>query len=298
MLRRLLFACCLAFAGTLASCSTVRLSYDNADWLLARVAARYVDLDAEQARAFRARVEDFHAWHRAQELPRYAALFDEAARRLERGLRPDDVEWVMQALHERARVLGRQAGADFAPAVATLNEVQLRRLESRFEKDNREFFGKQVAGERAVLDERRAEWLAEQFEDWLGALDERQRALVDRLVMAFPDMPRMRLEERKRRQQAFLGIARQGRAGLPDMEARLAALLGDLRAGRAVSVQATMQRWEEAFAGLLLELDGSLSVEQRRRAVDRMRAYAADFRVLAGAPAATRSAALALPSGQ
>jgi hypothetical protein len=42
-----------------------------------------------------------------------------------------------------------------------------------------------------------------------------------------------------------------------------------------------MQRWELAFRSMLLDLDRSLSPEQRRRAVSRMHAFAADFRQLA-----------------
>ena len=41
---------------------------------------------------------EFHVWHRREELPRYAALLDEAAARLERGLTRDDVVWAVGAV--------------------------------------------------------------------------------------------------------------------------------------------------------------------------------------------------------
>src|SRR5512147_2304366 len=85
----------------LASCSAVRLSYDNADWVLARMAGSYVDMDRDQGRALKAQLGQFHAWHRREELPRYAAMLDEAASRLERGLARDDVVWAVGAVRAR-----------------------------------------------------------------------------------------------------------------------------------------------------------------------------------------------------
>jgi hypothetical protein len=295
MPRLLLLACVAVTATTLAACSTVRLSYDNADWLLARIAARYVDLDGQQARAFKARLDDFHAWHRVQELPHYAALCEDAAERLQRGLTAADVDWAIAALRERGRVLGRQAAAGLAPTLASLQEAQLRQLARSFAEDNRKFHDQQLRGDHGAQARRRSEWLVDRFEDWLGPLREAQRSQVEALVAAFPELPELRLEERRRRQEAFIGLARQGRAGLPAAQAQLAALLTDPELGRAASTREAFARYEAAFARLLLDLDRSLTLEQRRNAVTRLRAYAVDFRVLAGAPVKTagRPAALA-----
>ena len=46
----------LCAAALIASCSTVRLSYDHADWLLARMAGQYVDLDKDQSRLLKAQI--------------------------------------------------------------------------------------------------------------------------------------------------------------------------------------------------------------------------------------------------
>ena len=269
----------LCAAALIASCSTVRLSYDHADWLLARMAGQYVDLDKDQSRLLKAQIGDFHAWHRSQELPRYAALFDDAASRLERGLQPGDVDWVMVAVRERGAVLGRQAGDDFAPVLARLNERQLRQLQGRFEEDNRKFIKTQLAGDGADQVRRRSNWLCDQFEDFLGSLTPAQRARITTLVQGFPDLPRVRLEERKRRQATLVNLLQEHR-GTAQLEPALARFLADPDAQRSEANRQAMQRWEQAFAATLVELDHTLSPAQRRNAVARFRAYAADFHEL------------------
>jgi hypothetical protein len=271
----------LAFAAALvASCSTVRLSYDHADWLLARMAGQYVDLDKTQARVLRAQLNDLHAWHRAQELPRYATLFEDAARRLERGLAAGDVEWLDHALRERTAVLAAHAGGELAPVAATLNARQLRQMEERFAEDNTKFVRTQLSGEAATLAEKRERWLRGQFEHFLGELTAAQRARIRTLVQAFPDMPNLRLEERKRRQQMLLQVVRENR-DVAHLDQALTRLLSDPDQGRSDANLLAMQRWRRAFYDMVLDLDRSLSAEQRRSAVARVRSYAADFHQLA-----------------
>jgi hypothetical protein len=77
-MRRLVLLLSIVAAALIAACSTVRLSYDNADWLLARMAGRYVDLSDGQARAFKTSCLEVRVALR-EELPRYAQTFDEAA---------------------------------------------------------------------------------------------------------------------------------------------------------------------------------------------------------------------------
>lgn len=276
-MRRLVLFLPIAVAASIAACSTVRLSYDNADWLLARMAARYVDLSDGQERAFKTGLSHVHAWHRAEELPRYAQAFDQAAERLARGLSREDVEWAVQAVRGHARVLAERAAGQMAPVLRTLSDRQVAEMEREFAEDNRQFARVHLQSDST---ERRTAWFCERLEDWVGALSAEQRARVRALVADFPEMPRLRLDERKRRQAVFLKLVREHRSG-PDLDPLLAAFLGDPAAGRAEPNRQAMARWERQFVDMLVELDRSLTPEQRRQAVARLRAYARDFRTLA-----------------
>ncbi len=264
----------------LASCSAVRLSYDNADWALARMASGYVDMDRDQARALKAQLGQFHAWHRREELPRYAALLDEAAARLDRGLKRDDVVWVVGAVRLRYQVLGRHAADRLAPLLLTLNDRQLEGLEARFAADNRKYVNKLSKDpEEAVRV--RADWICARLEDWTGDTNAAQRERVMKFVRAFPNVPALRLVDRKHRQTQLLIVLRD-HPDDPQAQMRLAALLTDPDAGHTERYRETMVAWEASFTDMMVDLDRSLTPRQRATAVERMRRYAQEFRSMAG----------------
>lgn len=267
-------------AALLAGCGAMRLSYEHADWLAAKMADRYVDLTDDQARVFKTGLSDLHAWHRSRELPVYAQTFDEAAQRLARGMSRDDVQWAVETVRARMHLLGQHTARQVGDALATLDEPQLREVEARFAEDNQKFVREQVTGDPAKVTARRADWLCERLAYWTGDLTLAQRARVRTLVESFPAMPRLRFEERQRRQQNLLALLREGR-GRTDFEPRLERFLADPDAGRSEANRRAMREWERAFIDMLVDLDRSLSVAQRTRAVQRMRAYAQDFRQLA-----------------
>lgn len=264
----------------LASCSAVRLSYDNADWVLARMAGNYVDMDREQARALKAQLGQFHAWHRREELPRYAALLDDAAVRVQRGLSRDDVVWVVGAVRTRYQVLGRQAADRLAPLLLTLNDSQLAGMEARFAADNRKFAGKLPKDPTEAV-QVRADWLCARFEDWIGDMTPAQHDLVVSFARAFPDVPAQRLADRKRRQEQLLVVLREHAHG-PDAQLRLVGLISDFEAGRNQRYRDTLVSWEAGFIDLIVQLDHTLSPRQRAMTVEQMHDYAQEFRSMAG----------------
>lgn len=276
----------------LASCSTVRLAYDNAEWMLARMAGTYVDMDRAQAWALKAQLAEFHTWHRHEELPRYAAVLDEAAARLERGASRDDVVWAVGAVRSRYRVLGREAADGLTPLLLTLNSGQIDHLEGRFAADNRKLSAAERPKEPEKAIQVRADWLCDRLEDWIGAMTPAQRERVVDFVRAFPDMPALRLADRERTQTQLLIILR-ARGENPDTQARLVALLADPDAGRSERYRQTLAAWEASFIDLMTSLDRSLTPRQRAAAVERMRYYAEQFRGLAGERGTRNSTSIA-----
>ena len=265
---------------SLASCSAVRLSYDNADWVLARMAASYVDMDRDQARALKAQLAQFHVWHRREELPRYAALLDEAAARVQRGLTRDDVVWAVGAVRTRYQVLGSHAATDLAPFLGTLSASQIDGLEARFGADNRKYYAAKLSKGSQESAEGRAAWITARLEDWTGDTSPAQREMIVNLVRAYPDLPALRLAERKRRQAQFLGMLRAH----PDdhaMQMQLVALVADPSAGPKGPYRETLSAWEASFVDAMVTFDHTLTPRQRATTVERMRRYAQEFRSMA-----------------
>lgn len=275
MSARLAAVCLLALA---AGCSALGFAYNNADTWLRWQAARYLDLDSGQTRELDARIDAFLAWHRAQALPQYARLAEEAVARLERGASRDDLNWGYDAIRQQARVGLRRAGAGLGDLLDRLSSAQIGHLEQRFEEDNRKFADRWVAGTPAERRERRFRRLVHALEDWLGELNDAQRARVREFNESAPLNGELRDRERRRRQAELVAMLRARESA-----ARLAHWAAYWDAGRDPEFAAANHATTQAFLAMLADLERTLNARQRGLAIARLREYARDFEHLAAA---------------
>lgn len=289
----------VALALALAACGGVaRIAYNNGDVALRFVADDYFDFQDEQRELLRAQLARFHAWHRREELPRYAALFAGAAERLEKGLAREDVVWAIESVRERYRATVARAAADAAPLAATLGPDNFAALEKKLAAGNEKFAKEFLSGDAATQQRARAKQLAGRFEDWLGGLTPDQETLIARFVQAQPEMNRIRLEDRRRRQAEFVALLREYRTS-PALAERLRDFLVHWERDRGAEHRRAAREWEARLIGLVLDIDATLTPQQRRHAARKFAAYAEDARILAqqgrppAAAAAGRGAAIA-----
>jgi len=291
-IRRFLLA---AFAaGVLAGCGGVmRVAYNNSDFALRMVANEYFDLEGEQQEQLKAQVARFHEWHRREELPLYAGIFQGAAERLGRGLTREDVTWAFGAVRARYRVFMLQAADESAPVMASFKSSNYAALEKKFADSNAKFTKEYLGPDQAKRNRARTKWLIERFEFFMGDLTEAQVALVERFVQSQPRISEVRLTDRKRRQQEFVELLRQYRSS-PELAARLRGYFVNWEDRRSLEHAQYAREWEERLVQLVLDVDATLTPEQRQRVVARFEALAEDCRVLArqGQPSGdTRAAA-------
>jgi uncharacterized protein DUF6279 len=278
------FACALA-ALAVSACATLNVgalnvTYEHADWLLQRMAAHYVDLDTGQAQAARSGFGNLHAWHRSQELPLYADLMDAAAARMERGLRREDVVWVVHAINERWQVTSQRLTGEMIPVLVTLTPVQVGQMERKLADDNAKFAKTQVSTDIRKADKHRADWLEDQIVRWVGELTPAQKARVELAVRQTEDFPALRLAERRRRQAHFLHLVRDTHDPRA-LGSALNDMLSTPREGADEAYRHAVARYEDQMIQMVLDLDRTLTPQQRATAASRMRRYAESFRALA-----------------
>jgi len=270
------FLAALAAAAALAGCSSVRIAYDNADHFLRWRAGGYLDLRGEEQRELYRSIDAFLAWHRAQALPRYAALSEEAARRLDDGLSREDLKWGYDALMAQARESLRAAATQIAPVLDRMSPEQVAYLEKRLADDDRKI-ARELRGSEAERRKRRARRMQEQLEEWVGGLTQAQVERVRLYAERAPLTDEFRGRDRKRMQAELLGMLRkhEARKRLPDFAAHW-------QQGRDPAHTALNDAWRREFDAMLLDLDRTLTPAQRARAVAAFRRYAQDFAFLAG----------------
>jgi hypothetical protein len=255
----------------------VRLVYDNADTYLRWRAQLYLDLDGAMADELDERIAAFMAWHRAQALPKYAQITDEAARRFERRLAPADLVWGYDAIMAQARESVRQAAVQGAPLLDQLTPQQIANLERRLGEDNRRFQRENLRGSERERRRRRTERNVERLEDWVGRLSQAQLERVKQYSERAPLLDELRDRDHKRLQAELLAIlrAKQARKRLPELAA-------NWERGREPAYVAALEASRKEYFAMALDIDRSLSDKQRARAAAELRRYADDFRALAG----------------
>ncbi len=260
----------------LGGCNALRLAYDNADTYLQYRANGYLDLDSRASDELDERVDDFFVWHRKNALPHYARISEEAAKRLGDGLSREDLVWGYDSLVAHARQSLRVAAERMAPLLDRMTPQQVAHMEKRFAEDNRKFAREYLRGSEAERRKRRAKRLEERLEDWVGSLSPMQLEKVKQFSEHTPLYDELRERDRKRLQGELLDMVRKREAQkrLPDWAA-------NWDRGRDPAHVAASERFRQEYYTLLLDLDNSLTREQRERAQANFRRYAEDFRILA-----------------
>jgi hypothetical protein len=275
---------CLALAVALLvlpGCSAIKVVYNQADRVVAWRADDYFDLNPEQKEALRGPLERFHAWHRSTQLPDYAVLLESAQKRLHAGVTVTDVDWAIDAIKARYRVLVLQGYADAARVLSTLSDQQLAAARRQFDKDNRRYakdFGVGLAPEEQKR--LRAKRNLERIEHWTGPLAAAQEAKLLEISRALPLVTELRHQDRVRRQREFLALL-EGRAQLDTFAPRLRDWLLDWDRSRSPQYEAELSRFVEASAKAYVEMYNLLTPEQRNHAAERLQRYVQAFRELA-----------------
>lgn len=263
----------------LSACSVTRVAYDNADLFLRWQANHYLDFQGDQSEELDRRLAAFLAWHRAKALPQYARLGEEAATRMQRGLKREDLEWSYDAVRAQVgEALGVAAG-ETAGLLDQLSPGQISHLEMRLAEDNRKFAKERVQGTMEERHQRRVKRNLERLEEWFGPFSEAQIARVRRYSERAPFSAELQERDRKRRQGEFVAMLRAREA-----KQRLAKWAQGWEAGRAPDyAQATLATRAE-YMDLLLDLDRTFSTEQRRHAAARLKRFAGLFDSLSRQP--------------
>ena len=274
---------CLALT-TLSGCSMLRLGYGQAPDLAYWWLDGYVDFDDVQTPRVRAALADWLAWNRKTQLADYVALL---ARSEVEVLANTTPERVCEVAAEGRRYIDLAvdrlvpAAAALAPS---LSAAQMQHLERRYAKSNEEFRADYLQNDPADRARASIKRTVERVEMLYGPVDEVQLAGIAKSVAQSPFDPALWMAERLRRQQDALQTLRRLRSERGGTELAQAALRAHVRlyerspreAYRAYAIRLT--DYNCAFAA---SLHNSMSAAQRQVAVQRLKGWETDLRLLA-----------------
>ena len=123
----------------LSSCSKTQIAYRFSDWFLLERVDRYFQITHSQEEFLEEKLEHLLSWHRTHELPDIIVTLTEFHKRYQDGLDPEDLDWLADDDRRYFRRFFLKAVPDFSRFLTTLDESQIRHLNTQLEKKN-EFF--------------------------------------------------------------------------------------------------------------------------------------------------------------
>lgn len=276
----------LALPLVLGGCSAIKIGYGAAPDVIYLWLNGYVEISDTQSPRVKEDLSRLLQWHRANELPRYAALLDEIEQ-----LAPGDISaqracTVAQQVRARVQALANRGEPALVTLATSMASEQIAHLQRRFERDDIKWRKDWLDASAAQLLERRSKTWVDRIESIYGTLDDRQRTLVRQQLQLSAFDVQLLWAERQRRQRDVLQVLRDvNTPGTAPIAARrqVRALLERIQN----SPDAAWLRHRDALqaegCALFAALHTSASAAQRESAARRMRAYARDMRELAAA---------------
>lgn len=274
----------MAVLALLAGCTALQLGYNNADSLIHWRGGRYFGFEGEQKTDFERRVQKFLAWHRKTELPKYAVLANGLGERLGRGVALADLEWGYDSFQALLRQTLRASAVETGDLLDTLNAAQVERFQARLAKENRDFAKEQgLAESPEARRAKRVKRNIERLEEWFGPLTDAQVERVRQYSARAPLDDILRDQDRKRMQRELVGMI-----NAKETRRKLEAWAIAWDQNRDPEYESLRKQNLREYFSMLLDLDKTLSAEQRSRAVQRLRGFAGDFLALVAAAEAVR----------
>lgn len=194
----------------LTGCSQVKLGYNAAGFLIGEYADGYLELTADQKRAWKPRLERILATHRREELPKLAGFVEALAQTGGAGFPRAETRCLVESFPSLYRDHALLAVSLAAPLLAALEPAQVDRLEARFAKDAADDRPELENGGRERIQRKRARRYVETIEDWTGELSDSQRQVVSRGTARMPDTVQSVYDYRERKRGDLVDLLRQG----------------------------------------------------------------------------------------
>ena len=254
--------------------------YNQLDWLIPWYADDYIPFNPAQEILLGVRLEQYLRWHRQEQLPQYADFLDAVADAMVDGLTVTELE----QFELQARALSGQLIDQSVPYLVELlqqlDDDQVAELFANLEQRNQRYRERYLEASDQSQRRQRAKDMRKFIQRWTGVFDEAQNKRVQQWSKTYHRMGEVFLSSRLTWQKEFQQLLDQ-RTDRDQFEPALRQLVLRPLQREYPAAQAQYDDNRRLIRELYVDIDRSLSTEQRQLALRRLRSYAADFRELA-----------------
>jgi Family of unknown function (DUF6279) len=277
----------LSVVLALQGCTAIKLAYNQAPELLHVYLDRYFDFNAAQSTQLKAELHKLQAWHRQTQLPLYIETLQKLQPQVLTNVSAKQACEVVADMQAKLGAVTTHIEPASAALAMTFGDAQWRQLEKKYAKDNAKFRDEYIDTPVAKMQGKRLKDAVERAERLYGNLGDAQLAVLGKIIERSSFDARQAYAERVRRQQDVLRTLKS----LPTQAAQAPAqqMVRTLMQQALHSPDANYRRYNqitlEENCGGFAELHNATTVEQRKKAVETLKNYERDFKLLASQPA-------------
>jgi hypothetical protein len=259
----LLRAAALAVATlALAGCAMLGLVYNRLDTIVGFYIEDMVTLTPQQSAQLDDTLADNLAWHRGSELRRYAQFLREVAATFATPVDREQLVDVSRRSEDYWRDIFEQATPGYTALALSFSDAQVRELIEGFERKDAEEYREYAGRSEAERIQRREKQVRRLLERFTGPLNAQQRGLVADYARAVPEfMDEWRAMRVIWRDELEAALAQ--RRDTPQFRATMRQLIAYPDAYWPDAYRRRFDAGREGFLALLLQLDRTLTAEQR-----------------------------------
>lgn len=279
-LRPLRLMMALLLCSLLASCSTVRLAYSNADTLTYLLLDSYVDIRSDQTSKVKADIAALLSWHRSTQLPQYTQMLTQLQTRLAGNPGRAEIDASIRQVEAMMHSMLQKAVPELTDLALSFDEAQLAHLARKFEKNNEEYREEYLDDTPEKQNKNRIKRSMKQTKAWFGSVNSEQEQIIRQYVDKYPQNYGFWLEESILRQNRTMQVLTQIRQEKPTREAAQAmlrqALLTNAERTSDPVRRARLDAWNDAAIDLTVALIREATPEQKAHAHKRLQGWIDD----------------------
>ncbi|MBE0367818.1 DUF6279 family lipoprotein [Pseudoalteromonas aurantia] len=261
---------------TVAGCST-KFAYRNASWLTYWYLDDYISLTDDQEARFDERLQLWLSWHKAEELDKYIAHFNEIKADVEAdNMSVQRIEFHQNRLRAHWYRVRDTVAPDLAAMAPMLTQEQVNTLFSELAESELESIKKR---QKRSVQKRKKRWLNDQennLERWLGNLNDRQEDLIVALYDKQQTTADLRAEYRTNYQAQLKALLAKPSTD-KQFETGLVKLLKEPEQFRSAELAERIAHNRHQRNQFLAEVYQSLSEKQHRHLIKELEELIDDF---------------------
>ncbi|REJ66779.1 MAG: hypothetical protein DWQ28_07455 [Proteobacteria bacterium] len=252
----------LLLVTTVVGCSANRLLYNRADTFIRWAADDYVTLNREQQAAFDQRLDDFLAWHRSEELPRYREFIVTSLGTLEDGVTLDEAVAISEEIDLAADRFQGQFIELLLATAEDLSDEQIQDFLAELERNQAEYADERLVRDAETYYADSVKTMKDLVKRLIGRLNRDQRAEIEQRSMDLTRLDGLWHDDRARWGRALRVILE---AKAPGWQAEIRKL-GETRSeARIPEYVAGIEHNGDVILALLVDIINSRTERQDRR---------------------------------